>query len=157
MRPKRSLYRAAALTGAAAFLLSFAHVGPAAAQTSTRFTATCTAILSPAEFMEQCNMIVPEGKVFVVESATVHGFHPSTQYVQVLLVTKVGYADRRHAVPAGFQVLSNTSRTMWGGAIPGTIFGEGHIELDIYRGPSASGYASFEATLSGHLEDVQEN
>ena len=154
MTPKRSFFGVAALSGAAACLLSFAHVTAAAAQTPTRFTATCTAILSPGEYLDTCSMAVPQGKVFVIESATVHGSLPSSQWVQVLLVTKEGYADRRHAVPAGFQVLSS-AQSKWSGAIPGTIFGEGWIELEIYRGGGS--HATFTATLSGHLEDAQEN
>jgi hypothetical protein len=154
MTPNRSLFRAAALfTGAAAFLVSFAHASPAAAQTSTRHTATCVAILSPGEYAEECQMSVPIGKVFVIESASVHGYHPSIQYVQVLLLTKAGGATRYHAVPAGFQVLTS-SRTMWAGAVQGTIFSDaGQIVLSIYRGAS-SGHGWFEVTLSGRLEDI---
>jgi hypothetical protein len=154
MTPKHSMHRVAALTGAAAFLFSLAHVSPAAAQTSTRHTASCVANASPGNYTAECQMVVPSGKVFVIESASVTGYHPSIHYVQVLLATKAQNATRFHAIPAGFQVLSN-SRTYWSGALPGTVYSDpGWIRLEIFRGPGSSGWMGFEVTLSGRLEDI---
>ena len=60
MTPHRSLFRVAALTGAAV-LFSVAHAAPAAAQTSTRHVAACSANLSDGTTTAQCTVTVPAG------------------------------------------------------------------------------------------------
>lgn len=159
MTPKRSFYRVAAITGAVAFLLSFAHVSTAAAQSPTRIAKTCTAQIQPGAWLAYCNVAVPAGKRFVIESATAGGAHPSTQSLSVSIFTKAGNVSVEHTVPAGFQVLGGPS-TRWGGAIAGTIFAEpGNIQLGIGRLNNGSpspyeGSPWIRMTLAGYLEDM---
>jgi hypothetical protein len=154
-----SLFRTAALTGAAAFLFSFAHVAPAAAQARTRIAKTCTAQIEAGSHFAYCNVTVPAGKRFVIESATAVGIHPSNQSMTVSIFTKVGNGSVQHAVPGGFQVLSGPT-TYWSGNLAGTIFGEpGPIQLSIGRlnngEPSPyDGSPWIRMTLSGYLEDM---
>jgi hypothetical protein len=159
MTPKPSFYRVAALTSVAAFVFSFAYVTPAAAQAPMRIAKMCTAQIQPGEWIAYCNVNVPAGKRFVIESATAGGAHPSTQSVRVTIFTKAGNVTVEHTVPAGFQVLNGPS-TRWGGALAGTIFAEpGIIQLGIGRlnNGEASPYSGapwIRMTLSGYLEDM---
>ena len=82
MTPKCSFYRVAALTGAAAFLFSLAHVSPAAAQTTTPHQGGCIVELEAGVGQGECTIPVPAGKRFVIESATVGGVLSSTQRAQ---------------------------------------------------------------------------
>jgi hypothetical protein len=154
MTPKRSIHRVAALTGAAAFLFSLAHVSPAAAQTSTRHIAMCTALVSPGATSAQCSVPVPSGKVFIVESATFGGYLLKDQFLQVRIATKKGGATFWHYVPAGAFLEHNLNTVMWAGALPGQFFGEpGSIKLEIWRSPT-DGQAWIQMTLTGRLEDL---
>jgi hypothetical protein len=162
MTPNRSLFHTATLTGAA-FLLSFAHVSVATAQTGfateppeppTRYAASCTAQPQVGVSSAGCSVPVPAGKRFIIESATVGGRHLSSQYVSAAIFIRVAGAPMRHYVPAGFQILSNSS-SYWSGAIAGTIFAEsGDVSLSIVRGPELSGTPWFVMTVSGYLEDM---
>jgi hypothetical protein len=159
MTPHVSLFRIAALTGAAAVVFSFAHVTPAAAQTRTRIARTCAAQMSPGSYLAHCNVTVPAGKRFVIESGTAVGIHPSTQSIQVSIFTKVGSESVQHAVPAGFQVLSGP-RTYWSGNLAGSVFADpGIVQLAITRlnngtGSPYDGSPWIRMTLSGYLEDM---
>jgi hypothetical protein len=158
MTPKRSIHRVAALTGAAAFLFSLAHVSPAAAQASTRYVTTCTAQAQSGDWGEDCTMTVPAGKVFIIESATVHGSISAAQRVMVTLVTRFMGENHIHAVVGGSPSTADTS-TYWTGAIPGTIFSEGHVDATrivfrFTRNGSTTGRPYFRITLSGRLEDL---
>jgi hypothetical protein len=158
MTPHVSVFRIAALTGAA-FLFSFAHASPAAAQTPTRFAKTCSVQLDPGSAHGYCNVYVPAGKRFVIESASAGGAHPSNQTMRVTILTKSGGVYVEHRIPAGFQVLSGP-HTIWSGALPGTIFAEpGHIQLSIGRLNEGDGSPRDDSpwirmTLSGYLEDM---
>ena len=159
MTPSRSLFRTAAVTGVAAFLLSFAHVSPAAAQVSTRYATTCTAQAQQADWNATCAMTVPAGKVFIIESATAHGAGQLGQRFKVTLRTKFQQGNRTHAFVAGFP-LATASGMYWTGAIPGTIFSEGEhsdvaqIVFEATRSGTRIGTPWFVVTLSGHLEDM---
>jgi hypothetical protein len=97
---------------------------------------------------------VPEGKRFIIESATVGGIAPSTTWVKIFISTKVNGVYYVNYVPAGFQVLSN-NYSWWSGALPGRIFGEpGFIRLQAERGPSVNGGGNLRMTLLGYLEDI---
>ena len=158
MIPNLSLFRAAALTGAAAFLFSLAHVTPAAAQTSTRYVTTCTAQAQAGQWGKTCTMTVPAGKVFIIESATAHGSVPHGQRIVVDLQTKFQNSTRLHPFVAG---LGNADEfaTSWTGAIPGTIFSEGgysgtEITFHFSRWGSSAESPLFRVALSGRLEDM---
>ena len=153
----QSFYRVATIA-AAAFLLSFAYVRPAGAQTSTRHVATCTAVAQPANSAASCTMAVPAGKVFIIESATAYGGMQSGLRVKVTLITKFMNVNQVHAVVAGFPMGEETTTT-WTGAIPGTIFSEGGfsgtlIEFGFYRWGAFTATSTFRVTLSGRLEDM---
>jgi hypothetical protein len=155
MTLNRSLFRFAALTGVAALLFSFAHVSPAAAQTSTRYAATCLGGPSAGQTSGECTVTVPAGKVFIIESATFGGLSLSTQYLDVRISTKYGNSTLYHTVPSGFQVRDVTTQTWWNGALPGPIFGEaGPIKLHVRRSPGTVFEAWIRMTLSGRLEDM---
>jgi hypothetical protein len=155
MAPNLAFYRVAALTGAAAFLLSFAHVTPAVAQTSTRYAATCIAGPYEGEGAGECTVNVPAGKVFIIESATFGGLVRSEQFLQVRVSTKRGNSTFYHTVPAGFLVRDAAIQTWWNGALPGTIFAEaGPIKLQVVRAPGTGGEAWIRMTLTGRLEDL---
>ena len=151
MTPKRSIYRVAAVTGAAALLFSLAHVRPAAAQASTRYTASCQATSYEAAGSDaSCNVSVPYGKVFVVESALFGGF--TWGPLTVKMSTKKGNSSFWHYVPPGnLQSLGN-DKTYWTAALPGTTFSEGTITLQIHKHYD-SYLAWIRVTLSGRLED----
>jgi hypothetical protein len=154
MSTNRSLSRFAALTGAVAFLLSFAHGGPVAAQASTRYARYCSAVADPGVHNASCSIPVPAGKVFVIESATFGGLNTTGQLVQVRVQAKSDNITMWHSVPAGTQVVDNP-QTWWSGALPGTIFAEpGSVVLYFYRGPDTAGQGYIRMTLSGHLEDL---
>jgi len=169
MRPNRSPLRAATLTAVAAFLFSFAHVSTAAAQARfttetpappTRYVTSCTAQPQVGVSSATCGVTLPAGKRFIIESATVGGRHLSSQYVSVVIHTRVAGVTFKHYVPAGFQILSATS-TYWSGALAGRIFAEpsdvqlGDITLNVVRGPESSGTPWFVMTLTGYLEDIE--
>ena len=119
----------------------------------------CTAQMQPGEWLAACNVYVPAGKRFVIESASAGGLHPSSQSIDVVIFTKSNGVYVEHAVPAGFQVLNGPS-TRWSGALPGTIFAEtGHIQLGIGRlndgdGSPYDGSPWIRMTLSGYFEDT---
>ncbi len=159
MTLNRSLFRVAALTGVAAFLLSFAHVSPAAAQATTRYMTTCTAQAQSGQWAKSCTMNVPAGKVFIIENAAVYGGFAAGQRVLVRLIVKFNGVYHTHAVPAGFPMEDDIGWGTWAGAISGTIFAEGGLygsaiifQWDRYG--SSTGQPTFRVTLSGRLEDM---
>ncbi len=153
MTLNRSLFRVAALTGVAAFLLTFAHVSPVAAQTSTRHAVHCSAVANSGVNNAECTINVPAGKVFIIESATFGGASRPGELPQVRMLTKKGGATISHTPLVGFQLLDHI-QTWWSGAIPGTIFSEaGPLQLNIWRGP-AVGQTWIRMALSGRLEDM---
>jgi hypothetical protein len=151
MKSNRSLLRVAAVTGVAAFLFSFAHVSPAAAQT-TRYARMCTAEVQAGASSANCTVPVPNGKRFVIETVSVGGHVPSAQYTRVDVWTWVNGLEMKYAVPAGSQVLSN-AWSWWSGALSSTIFSEGTVRLSFYRQGSNTSH-SMRLTVSGYLEDM---
>ena len=150
----RSLPRLAVIT-TAALLLALAHAGAVAAQTTTRYVRTCFVEVASGVAAGSCELNVPSGKVFVIESATAWASTPSSNAVTVQLITTLNGAHYKHTFHAGFQVLSN-STTKWNGMLPGTVFSEeGPMTVVFSRqGPYGSGAAQFRVTLSGRLEDM---
>jgi hypothetical protein len=154
-----SLFRTAALTGAAAFLLSFAPASPAAAQDPSRYMTMCTAHAEVGQWGKSCTMTVPAGKVFIIESATVYGGFAEGQRLQVTLTVRFNGANYTHAVPAATPMVDENGWGTWTGAIPGTIFSEGgfsdpgQIFFNWSRWGSATGQPTYRVTLSGRLED----
>jgi hypothetical protein len=151
MTPIRSLFRAAALTGAAAFLFSLAHVSPAGAQTSTRHIASCQATSQQGTSSATCNVFVPYGKVFIVESALFGGY--TWGRVQVRISTKQGNDSYWHFIPPGNFQPGDFTTTHWTAALPGPIFSEGNITLQVSK-PYDSYLAWIRVTMSGRLEDI---
>jgi hypothetical protein len=153
MTPKRSFHRVAALTCAAAFLFSLAHVSPAAAQATPRVY-TCAVELAEGEGDGSCTIAVPAGKRWVIESATVGGTVPSSQYARVQLYTRVNGATVGHYLPEGFYNTSHNHpfRVF---ALPGKIMAEGpHVRLRFSRGASTTSAAWMAVMLSGYLVDI---
>jgi hypothetical protein len=143
-----------AVIAGVALMTGFVHAGTAAAQSPTRFAKTCFAYGVAGANSGECAVTVPAGKRFVIESATVGGTHPSSQYVRVQLLFKVEGSSHLHYVPAGSQVLSN-GWTWWSGALPGRLIADaGPITLQFYRGSGTSGAPWFRVSLTGYLEDM---
>jgi hypothetical protein len=154
MTPTRSIHRAAALTGAAAFLFALAHVSPAAAQTTTPRVHTCAVQLDEGVPEGSCTIAVPPGKRWVIESATVGGTVPSSQYARVQLYTKVNNVTVGHYLPEGFYN-TNHNYPFRVFALPGKIMAESpHVRLRLTRGASTTGDAWMAVMLSGYLEDM---
>jgi hypothetical protein len=154
MTPKRSFYRAATLTGAAAFLLAFAHVSPAAAQTTTPRVGSCIIQLAAGVDEGECTVSVPSGKRFVIETATVGGSMSSSQYARVQIFTKVNGVTVGHFVPAGYYNPAHNF-PFWVGALPGKIMTESpNVKLRFTRGASTTSSAWMYLTVSGYLEDM---
>jgi hypothetical protein len=154
MTRKRSLFRAAAFTGVAAFLFSFAHAGAAAAQTTTPHAYSCIAYGAVGDHEGECTIPVPAGKRFVIESATVGGPLPATQYMRVQIFTKVHGLTIGHFVPAGYQN-PNVNWLWWSGALPGKVVAEGpNVRLWFYRGSGTSNSPWLMLAVSGYLEDI---
>jgi hypothetical protein len=152
MTSNRLPFRVAALTGVAAFLCSFAHVSPAAAQTPTRYVKTCSADLPAGAAWAECVVSIPDGKRFVIETVTVGGYVPSAQYTKVDIATEFDSHQFKYAIPAGFQVLSN-GWSWWGGALTSTIVGEEWVKLNVYRQGAGNAH-SLRLTVAGYLEDM---
>jgi hypothetical protein len=154
MTSHRSLFRAAALTGAMAFLFSLAHVSPVAAQTTTPYGDSCSAYATAGNIEGECTVPVPAGKRFVIESATVGGAVPGSQYARVQIFTKVGGRTLGHFVPAAFYN-PNVSFPFWTGALPGKIVAEGPtVKLRYSRGSGTTGATWMWMVVSGYLEDL---
>jgi hypothetical protein len=151
MKTNRSLRRVTALTGAAAFLFSFAHVSPAAAQT-TRHAQTCTANVETGATSAACTLYIPSGKRFVIETVSAGGVVPSTQRTRVEFWTWLDTRSLVYSVPAGFQVLDNVS-SWWAGALTSTVFSEVMVRLKVYRSGSATAH-DMRLTVAGYLEDM---
>lgn len=150
MRPKRSLFRAAALSGVVAALFVFAHARTATAQT-VRYAKACIAEVQAGAAGGECTIPVPAGKRFVIETVAVGGYVPSGQYTKVDVWTWVAGVEMKYAIPAGFQVLTN-GWNWWGGALMSTVFSEGNTKLYVYR-QGASAAHTLRMTASGYLED----
>ena len=150
MTSKRSLYRVAALSSVAAFLLSFPYVSPAAAQTSTRHIATCQATSYEGTTGHTCNINVPPGKVFIVESALFGGY--TWGRLTVRIATIKGNNTFWHYIPPGNFQPGDFNNTHWTAALPGPIFSEGNITLEIKKHYDTY-LAWIKVTLSGRLED----
>jgi hypothetical protein len=149
MTPSRSLFRAAALTGAAPSLFSFAAARPAA----TRHAVSRYFGFQDGDRSSSCTVTVPPGKVFIIESATVGGASQPGQVFEAWITTRVGRESLVYPVPMGFHVLKNLQRG-WTGAIAGTFFGEpGAIGLMLSR-DVPGGVAWARMTLAGRLEDM---
>jgi len=154
MTSKHSFFRVAALSGAAAFLFSFAHVSPAAAQTTTPRQDGCVVALDPGVGHGECTIAVPAGKRFVIESATAGGVVPSSQWAQVQVFTKINTSWLGHFVAAGFYN-PNLNYPFWTGAVPGKLVAEGpYVKLRFARGSSSTASAWMALTVSGYLEDM---
>jgi hypothetical protein len=143
-----------AVIASVALMSGFVHAGTAAAQSPTRFATSCVAYGVAGQNSAECSVTVPAGKRFVIETGTVGGSHPSSQYVRVRLFFKVAGITQALDVPAGSQVLSN-SWTWWSGALPGKVVADaGPIKLDYFRGSGTSGIPWFRVSLTGYLEDI---
>ena len=154
MTPHVSLFRVAAFSAAATFAFLFAHVSPAAAQTTTPRVDSCIVQLTPGVDEGQCTVNVPAGKRFVIETTTVGGSVPSSQYARVQVFTKVNGVTVGHFVPAGFYN-PEQNFPFWAGALPGKIIAESpNVRLRLWRGASTSNNAWMHMTLSGYLEDM---
>ena len=154
MPPNCSPFRVPALSGVAVFLFSLAHVSPAAAQATTPRVHTCAVELAEGVSDGSCTIAVPPGKRWVIESATVGGTVPSSQYARVQLYTRVNGVTVGHYVPEGFYN-TNHNHPFRVFALPGKIMAESpHVRLRLTRGASTTSGAWMAVMLSGYLEDM---